>query len=73
MPNNKNSDHILPPDERGLYTRSAFQALQRIYGECLAKYEEEGNLDSQISIRVPSSTRTNAKNNKRRIYLWPRI
>ena len=43
---NKNSDHILTPDERALYTRSAFQALQKIYGECFAKYEEDGNLDS---------------------------
>ena len=43
---NKNSDHILTPDERALHIRSSIHGLQRIYGECLAKYEEDGNLDS---------------------------
>ena len=43
---NKNSDHILTPDERALHIRSSIHGLQRIYGECFAKYEEEGNLDS---------------------------
>ena len=48
MHNNKNSnsDHILTPDERALHIRSSIQGIQRIYGECMAKYEEEGNLDS---------------------------
>ena len=41
---NKNSD-ILTPDERALHMRSSIQGIQRIYGESLAKYEEEGNLD----------------------------
>ena len=43
---NKNSDHILTPDERALHIRQSIQGLQKIYGECLAKYEEDGNLDS---------------------------
>ena len=43
--NNKNSDPILTSDERALHMRTAIHGLQRIYGESLAKYEEEGNLD----------------------------
>ena len=48
MHNNKNSnsDHVLTADERTLYIRQSIQGVQRIYGECLAKYEEAGNLDS---------------------------
>jgi hypothetical protein len=44
--NNKNSDHILTPDERALHIRSSIQGIQRIIGECFAKYEEDGNLDA---------------------------
>jgi hypothetical protein len=44
--NNKNSDHILTADERTLYIRQSIQGVQRIYGECMAKYEEDRNLDS---------------------------
>lgn len=43
---NKNSDHVLTPDERALHMRSMIHGIQRIYGECFAKYEEDGNLDS---------------------------
>jgi hypothetical protein len=46
MRNNKNNDRILTADERTLYIRQSIQGVQRIYGEVLAKYEEDGNLDS---------------------------
>jgi hypothetical protein len=48
MRNNKdsNSVHLPTPDERALHTRSSIQGIQRIIGECFAKYEEDGNLDS---------------------------
>jgi len=45
---NKNSDHILTPDERALYIRSSIQGIQRIFGECFANYEEDGNLDALL-------------------------
>ena len=45
MPNSKNNDHILTSDERTLYIRQSIHGIQRILGECFAKYEEEGNLD----------------------------
>jgi hypothetical protein len=38
--------HLPTPDERALYIRSSIQGIQRIIGECFAKYEEDGNLDS---------------------------
>jgi hypothetical protein len=45
MPNKNSNSDLLTPDERALYIRSSLQGIQRIYGECMAKYEEEGNLD----------------------------
>jgi flagellar biosynthesis/type III secretory pathway chaperone len=43
---NKNKNNSLTPGERALHIRSSIQGIQRIIGECFAKYEENGNLDS---------------------------
>jgi hypothetical protein len=48
MRNNKNGNsiHLPTPDERALYIHSSIRGIQKIIGECFAKYEEDGNLDS---------------------------
>jgi hypothetical protein len=42
MPNKNSNSDLLTSDERALYIRSSLQGVQRIYGECMAKYEEDG-------------------------------
>jgi hypothetical protein len=43
MPNKNSNSDLLTSDERALYIRSSLQGVQRIYGECMAKYEEDGS------------------------------
>jgi hypothetical protein len=45
MPNKNSNSDILTADERALYIRQSIQGIQRIIGESIAKYEEDGNLD----------------------------
>lgn len=54
MPNKNSNSDLLTPDERALYIRQSIQGIQRIIGECFAKYEEDGNLvDFSMQYRGP--------------------
>ena len=41
-----NDNHILTLEERAFYIRQSIEGTQRIIGECLARYEDDGNLDA---------------------------
>ena len=43
---NDNDNHILTPDERAFYMRQSIEGTQTIIQECLARYQEDGNLEA---------------------------
>jgi hypothetical protein len=46
MRNNKDSDHLLTPDERAFYIRTSLEDTQRIIQECMTRYRKDGNLSA---------------------------
>ena len=44
--NNSDSKHLPTPDERALYIHGSIRGIQKIIGECMAKYEENGDLSA---------------------------